>query len=115
MLQESRTATLEKVQQLDLALQATQKELAQYAESDPQRVDAMRTPCLPACSVVPGQCPTQITSKSQLDLCYYDAVSIAEEATCVAIAAANRWLGEWVSIFPKLVWAQGGGDMHWQS
>jgi hypothetical protein len=44
--QDERTAKLARMQQLEAELQAAQKELAQYADNDPQKVDAMSAPPL---------------------------------------------------------------------
>ncbi len=51
VMQEDRKAKLEKMEQLQEALSKVQKEVAQYADSDPTRVEAMRA--FPTLSALP--------------------------------------------------------------
>ena len=65
ILQESRSETLKTVQQLEVVLQTTQKDIAQYAESDPHRVDAMRKSLVLDCQMALTS-PADVTPKQAI-------------------------------------------------
>ena len=120
VVQAVRSEKLAALQVLEAELKAMQAEIAQYADSDPKKLEAMRAPG-PACSVVHPNMLLHVKPKHLPPVlhcsrakhppvlpCYQHACALpihllflgrplcacAGEATGIAKAAANRWLGE---------------------